>query len=55
MFLYRPSIKHLDFDIVSLSKPTLLIPDNCLVDGRWNIKFVDNITEFIIYKKNMNY
>jgi len=39
VFLYRPSNKHLDFDIdISLSKPYLLIPDNRLVDGRWNIK-----------------
>ncbi|GAA3654550.1 hypothetical protein GCM10022397_43830 [Flavivirga jejuensis] len=38
MFLQRPSNKYLDFDtIISLSKPTLLIPDNCLIDGRWNI------------------
>ncbi|WP_111306882.1 FixH family protein [Confluentibacter sediminis] len=39
VFLYRPSNKHLDFDtIISLSKPFLLIPNNRLVDGRWNIK-----------------
>lgn len=39
VFLYRPSNKHLDFDVdISLSKPYLLIPDNRLVDGRWNIK-----------------
>lgn len=39
MFLYRPSNKQLDFDTeISLSKPYLLIPDNRLVDGRWNIK-----------------
>jgi len=39
VFLYRPSNKHLDFETnISLSKPYLLIPDNRLVDGRWNIK-----------------
>ena len=39
VFLYRPSNKQLDFDTaISLSKPYLLIPDNRLVDGRWNIK-----------------
>lgn len=39
VFLYRPSNKQLDFDTtISLSKPFLLIPDQRLVDGRWNIK-----------------
>ena len=39
VFLYRPSNKHLDLETnISLSKPYLLIPDNRLVDGRWNIK-----------------
>ena len=38
VFLYRPSNKQLDFEtIISLSKSNLLIPDNRLVDGRWNI------------------
>ena len=36
--LYRPSNKHLDLDFpLSLSKTHLLIPDNRLVDGRWDI------------------
>ncbi|MGW9685190.1 FixH family protein [Flagellimonas sp. 2504JD1-5] len=36
--LYRPSNKHLDVDFpLSLSKTHLLIPDNRLVDGRWDI------------------
>ncbi len=36
--LYRPSNKHLDTDFpISLSKTHLLIPDNRLVDGRWDI------------------
>jgi len=39
LFLYRPSNKQLDFETtLSLSKSYLLIPDNRLVDGRWNIK-----------------
>ena len=39
VFLYRPSNKQLDFDTaISLSNPYLLIPDNRLVDGRWNLK-----------------
>ena len=39
MFLYRPSNKQLDFELpVSLSTHTLLVPDDRLVDGRWNIE-----------------
>lgn len=39
MSLYRPSNKHLDFDLpIRLSKAHLLIPDNRLLDGRWDIK-----------------
>lgn len=39
VFLYRPSNKQLDFELpVSLSTHTLLVPDNRLVDGRWNIE-----------------
>ncbi|MBD1259699.1 FixH family protein [Maribacter polysiphoniae] len=37
--LYRPSNKHLDFDLpISLSNTHLLIPDKRLLDGRWDIK-----------------
>ncbi len=37
--LYRPSNKHLDFDLpVSLSETHLLIPDKRLLHGRWDIK-----------------
>ncbi|MEX0289987.1 MAG: FixH family protein [Flavobacteriaceae bacterium] len=37
--LYRPSDKHLDFDLpLSLSNSHLLIPDKRLLDGRWDIK-----------------
>ena len=36
--LYRPSNKHLDTSFpISLSKTHLLIPDNRLLDGRWDI------------------
>jgi nitrogen fixation protein FixH len=36
--LYRPSNKHLDFDLpVSLSNAHLLIPDKRLLGGRWDI------------------
>lgn len=39
VFLYRPSNKQLDFETtISLSNHNLLIPDNRLLDGRWNIK-----------------
>ncbi|WP_299800163.1 FixH family protein [uncultured Maribacter sp.] len=37
--LYRPSNKNLDFNLpISLSNSHLLIPDNQLLDGRWDIK-----------------
>lgn len=36
--LYRPSNRHLDFNFpISLSNTHLLIPDNRLLDGRWDI------------------
>ncbi|MEJ2112354.1 MAG: FixH family protein [Flavobacteriaceae bacterium] len=39
VFLYRPSNEQLDFEMtLSLSNQYLLIPDNRLLDGRWNIK-----------------
>ena len=38
VFLYRPSNEHLDFDFpLVLSGSNLLIPDERLLDGRWNI------------------
>ncbi|RZW55895.1 MAG: cytochrome C oxidase Cbb3 [Flavobacteriaceae bacterium] len=41
LFLYRPSNRQLDFEIpISLSSYNLLIPDNRMLDGRWNI-YVD--------------
>ncbi|MDF4222695.1 MULTISPECIES: FixH family protein [Maribacter] len=37
--LYRPSNKNLDFNLpISLSNSHLLIPDNQLLEGRWDIK-----------------
>ena len=49
VFLYRPSSKQLDFEIpISISDTYLLVPEQRLVDGRWNIK--------ILWKhKNTNY
>ncbi len=57
VFLYRPSNKQLDFDTaISLSKPYLLIPDNRLVDGRWNIKIDWQINnQSYLYKETINY
>lgn len=38
VFLYRPSDKQLDFELTfSASSNNLLVPDNRLLDGRWNI------------------
>ena len=38
VFLYRPSNKQLDYEIpLSLSSTQLLVPDNNLLGGRWNI------------------
>ena len=57
LFLYRPSNKQLDFETsLSLSKSHLLIPDNRLVDGRWNIK-VDWQYEgkSYLYKESISY
>jgi hypothetical protein len=57
VFLYRPSNKQLDFDTaISLSKPYLLIPDNRLVDGRWNIKieWQYNGTSYL-FEESINY
>ncbi|TYB77151.1 FixH family protein [Bizionia myxarmorum] len=38
VFLYRPSDKQFDFEMpISLSNQNLLIPDNRLLGGRWNL------------------
>lgn len=55
--LYRPSNKHLDFDLpISLSNAHLLIPDKSLLDGRWDIKVRWNYkeTEYLV-KKSITY
>ena len=57
VFLYRPSNKHLDFETpISLSNHNLLIPDNRLLDGRWNIR-IDWTYEEVSYlfKEDINY
>lgn len=37
VLLYRPSSKNLDFQMpIELSGPTLLIPDDRMVGGKWN-------------------
>lgn len=55
--LYRPSNKHLDFDLaVSLSQDYLLIPDNRLLDGRWDIKVSwEYQGETYMFKKKITY
>ncbi|ULC58908.1 FixH family protein [Flaviramulus sp. BrNp1-15] len=57
VFLYRPSNKQLDFETaISLSKPHLLIPDNRLVDGRWNIKIDWQYKgQSYLYKETIHY
>ncbi|MBT8304493.1 MAG: FixH family protein [Bacteroidia bacterium] len=57
VFLYRPSNKQFDFETpISLSDHNLLIPDNRLLDGRWNIK-VDwkYLDKSYLYKKEIVY
>lgn len=55
--LYRPSNKHLDFDLpVSLSNAHLLIPDKRLLDGRWDIKVSWQYgDELYLYKESLTY
>lgn len=57
VFLYRPSNKQLDFEIpISLSNHNLLIPDNRLLDGRWNIKIDwEYNKKSYLYKKEITY
>jgi len=57
VFLYRPSNKHLDFEIpISISNTYLLVPEKRLLDGRWNINlaFKYNNKEYLI-KKEIQY
>ncbi len=55
--LYRPSNKHLDFDLpISLSNTHLLIPDKRLLDGRWDmdVKWTyDGVT--YLHRERFNY
>ncbi|SFD21345.1 FixH family protein [Algibacter pectinivorans] len=57
LFLYRPSNKQLDFEAaISLSNSNLLIPDNRLVDGRWNIKIDWQYNgKSYLFKESINY
>ncbi|WP_298327579.1 FixH family protein [uncultured Dokdonia sp.] len=57
VFLYRPSNQQLDFEVpLAISGSNLLIPDNQLIDGRWNIiiEWTDGEEEFM-YKKSIVY
>ena len=54
VFLYRPSNKQLDFEIpISISKTYLLVPEQRLVDGRWNMKIFWKYknTDYLIKKE----
>ena len=55
--LYRPSSKHLDFDLVlNLSNANLLIPDKRLLDGRWDVKvFWEYQDEVYLHKESITY
>lgn len=55
--LYRPSNKQLDFDLpISLSNNHLLIPDNRLLDGRWDIKVTWTYNDRkYLHKENFTY
>jgi nitrogen fixation protein FixH len=55
--LYRPSNKHLDFDLnLNLSNTHLLIPDKSLLDGRWDIKvFWEYEGQEYLHKENITY
>ncbi|SIR23553.1 FixH family protein [Maribacter ulvicola] len=55
--LYRPSNKNLDFNLpISLSDSHLLIPDNKLLDGRWDIKvFWEHENKEFLHKKSITF
>jgi len=57
VFLYRPSNKQLDFDFpMVISGSNLLIPDNRLLDGRWNITLDWKYEgKRYMYKKSITY
>lgn len=55
--LYRPSNKELDFEVpISLSSHQLLVPDQRLVGGRWNIEidWNDGIKDYL-FKHDLTY
>ncbi|MCJ7467805.1 MAG: FixH family protein [Maribacter sp.] len=55
--LYRPSNKHLDFDVsLRLSNSHLLIPDKRLLDGRWDIKiYWEYAGKTYLHKESITY
>lgn len=55
--LYRPSNKHLDFDLpLSLSNSHLLIPDKRLLGGRWDIRVSwKHMDKDYLYKESITY
>ena len=57
VFLYRPSNKQLDFETpISLSENYLLVPDERLLDGRWNLTVDWQYKGSpYIYKASINY
>ena len=57
VFLYRPSSKQLDFEIpISISDKYLLVPEQRLLDGRWNIKIAWNHKNIdYLFKKELIY
>lgn len=57
VFLYRPSNETLDFNLeLKLTSSHLLIPDNKMLDGRWNITidFMYEGTPYL-YKEQITY
>lgn len=57
VFLYRPSNETLDFNLeLKLTSSHLLIPDNKMLDGRWNITidFMHEGTPYL-YKEQITY
>ena len=57
VFLYRPSNKQLDFEIpISVSNTYLLVPENRLLGGRWNITIAFNYKNIhYLVKKEIAY
>ena len=55
--LYRPSNEHLDFNLaISLSNAHLLIPDDRLLGGRWDIRIAwEHQGENYLIKKSITY